>query len=85
MTYDGAMAAGRDAATRAGTHYRRLFAVLRFPARGIEAEAEHLRHVEQAGESGETPFIAILGLILFLLPILLVVGGLSFGAYYLAR
>jgi len=79
------MAAGRDAATHAGTLYRKMFAVLRIPVRKIEAEAEHLREVEQTGESGETPFIAILGLILFLFPIFLLMAGLAFAAYYLAR
>jgi hypothetical protein len=79
------MAAGRDAATHAGTLYRKTFAVLRIPVRKIEAEAEHLREVEQTGESGETPFIAILGLILFLFPIFLLMAGLAFAAYYLAR
>lgn len=84
-TYDGAMAAGRDAATHAATLYRRMFAALRLRVREIEAEAGHLRRVEQAGESGETPFIAILGLLFFLIPIVLLVGGLAFAAYYLAR
>ena len=79
------MTAGRDAATHAGTLYRKVFSVLRIPVRKIEAEAEHLREVEQAGESGEAPFIAILGLILFLLPIFLLMAGLAFAAYYLAR
>jgi hypothetical protein len=84
-TYDGAMAAGKDAATHAGTLYRRVFAVLRHPVQKIEAEAEHLREVEQAGESGETPFIAILGIILFLIPLFLLIAGLAFALYYLAR
>jgi hypothetical protein len=84
-TYDGAMAAGRDAATHAGTLYRKAFALLRRPVQEIEAEAEHLHEVEQAGDSGETPFIAILGLILFLVPLFLLMAGLSFAAYYLAR
>jgi hypothetical protein len=79
------MAAGRDAATHAGTLYRKMFAALRLRVREIEAEAEHLREVEQKGESGEAPLIAMLGLILFLLPIFLLVAGLSFAAYYIAR
>ena len=79
------MAVGRDAATHAGTLYRKLFAALRLRMREIEAEAEHLREVERAGESGETPFIAILGILLFLIPIVLLIGGLAFAAYYLAR
>jgi hypothetical protein len=79
------MAGGRDAARHAGTLYRKALTRLRHPVRGIEAEAEHLREVEQEGESGETPFIAILGIILFLLPIVVLVLGLAFAAYYLAR
>jgi hypothetical protein len=39
------------------------------PVEKLEAEARHLRAVEQRGESGVTPFIAIGGLILSLLPI----------------
>lgn len=52
--------------------------------RGAGAEAGHLHAVEQAGEAWETPFIAILGLFLFFLPIFLVMLGLAFAAYYLA-
>lgn len=81
-TYDAEMA---NAAQRAATLYRKLFAALGFPVRKIEDEAEHLHEVEQAGESGETPFIAILGLILFLIPIFLLMLGLALAAYYLAR
>jgi hypothetical protein len=40
------------------------------------------RDVEREGESGEAPFIAILGVVLFLLPIVL---GLAFAVYFLAR
>jgi hypothetical protein len=78
------MAAGRDAARHAGTRYRKAFNRLRHAVREIEAEVEHLREVEREGESGETPFIAILGTILFLLPIVVLVLGLAFAAYYLA-
>jgi hypothetical protein len=79
------MAVGRDATRHAGTLYRKALTRLRHPVREIEAEAEHLREVEREGESGETPFIAILGIILFLLPIVVLVLGLAFAAYYLAR
>jgi hypothetical protein len=78
------MAAGRHAARHAGTLYRKTFGWLRHPVREIEAEAEHLHEVEQKGESAETPLIAILGVILFLLPIVLFVLGLAFAAYYLS-
>ena len=57
---------------------------MRHPVRTIEAEAEHLREVEREGESAETPFVAILGIVLFLLPIVAIVLGLSFAAYYIA-
>jgi hypothetical protein len=54
------------------------------PVREIEAEAEHLHEIEQEGESPATPFIAILGVFLFLLPIVLVLLGIAFAAYLLA-
>jgi hypothetical protein len=79
------MAAGRDAATHAGSLYRKVFSFLRRPVQGIEAEAEHLIDVEREGESEATPFIAIVGIILFLIPIFLVILGLSLAAYYLAK
>jgi hypothetical protein len=83
--YDGAMAVARDAAAHAGTLYGRMFRALGLPVRAIEAEAAHLHRIEQAGESGETPFIAILGVVFFLLPIFLTMLGVAFAAYYLAR
>jgi hypothetical protein len=79
------MAASRDAAAQAGTLYRKAFGVFRRPVQGIAAEAEHLHEVERKGESETTPFIAIMGVILFLAPIVLVILGLSFAAYYLAK
>ena len=80
------MAAGRDVARHAGTRYRKTFAaVLRHPVREVEAEVAHLHEVERAGESAETPLIAFLGLILFLLPIFLFMLGVAFAAYYIAR
>ncbi len=79
------MATGRHAVSHAGTLYRKTYAAVRHPVRGVEAEAAHLHDVEQAGESGRTPLIAILGLLLFLVPIFLLIVGLSFAAYYLAR
>ena len=62
---------------------RTLHAPLRL-IRDAEVEAHHLHAVEQKGDAGEIPFIAILGLILFLLPVFLVMLGLAFAAYYLA-
>jgi hypothetical protein len=43
-----------------------------------------LHALERKGDSGETPFIAILGLFLFFLPVFLVIAALAFTAYYLA-
>jgi hypothetical protein len=57
---------------------------LRHPVREVEAEAHHLHEIEREGERGETPFIAILGMVIFLLPIVVLVLGLAFAAYYLA-
>lgn len=75
----------RAAATHAGSLYRKAFGFLRRPVQGIEAEAEHLLEVEREGESETTPFIAIFGIVLFLVPIFLVILGLSLAAYYLAK
>ena len=80
-----AMAAGRDAAAHAGNRFRKLFAWLRHPLSRIEVEADHLREVERAGESGETPYIVMLGLLFFLVPLFLLLVGLAFAGYYLAR
>jgi nitrogen fixation/metabolism regulation signal transduction histidine kinase len=69
----------------AGGLYRKTFdAVVRRPVQKIEAEAEHLVEVERIGDSPETPFIAILGVVLFLLPILTIMLGLAFAAYFLS-
>jgi hypothetical protein len=79
------MSSRRAATTHARTLYRKAFGFLRQPVQGIEAEAEHLLEVERKGESETTPLIAIFGIILFLAPIVLLVLGLSFAAYYLAK
>jgi hypothetical protein len=51
----------------------------------VPAEARHLHAVEQEGESGETPFLALLGVSVFLvLPVFLAMVGLAVAAYYLA-
>ena len=51
--------------------------------REIEDEGRHLHEVERVGESGATPFIALLGLIPFLALVLVVMMGLAFAAYFL--
>jgi len=53
------------------------------PVRNIESEARHLHEVGQVGEGGVTPFVAILGVFLFLVPIFALMLGLAFAAYYL--
>ena len=75
--------AGRAAIHAASLYRRTLHGVLRL-IRSAEAEAHHLHAVEQKGEAVETPFIAILGLTLFFLPVFLVMTALAFAAYYLA-
>lgn len=70
--------AGRVAAG----HYGRAFNRVRHPVRSLETEAQHLHEVEEAGESGTTPFIAILGLVFFLGSIFAVMLGLALIAYY---
>jgi hypothetical protein len=72
------------ATKHAGGLYRKTFAAVRRPVRRIEAEAEHLYEVERIGDSPETPFIAILGVVLFLLPIFTLMLGLAFAAYFLS-
>lgn len=73
-----------DMARHAGGLYRRALRRGERPVEKLESEAHHLHEIEQRGESGATPFIAIGGLILFLLPIFLVLLGLALAAYYLA-
>jgi hypothetical protein len=77
------MALASGSARHAAGLYRTTWAGVRRRVRKVEAEAEHLYETERVGESPETPFIALLGVVLFLLPIVAVLLGLSFGAYYL--
>jgi hypothetical protein len=74
---------GRAGTRHAGSLYRRAFRGALHPIRKIEAETHHLRQVERVGDLGQTPFIAILGIFLFLLPIVGLIVGLAFAAYYL--
>jgi hypothetical protein len=57
----------------------------RHPIQAIEARARHLHEVERLGESSEAPLIAILGLVIFFVCAFVIMTGLSFAAYYLAR
>jgi hypothetical protein len=76
-------AAGRAAKHAWGLYGRTLHGALKL-IRGAEAESRHLYVVEEKGEAGETPFIVLLGLVLFFLPVFLVMLGLALAAYYLA-
>jgi hypothetical protein len=78
------MGAFTGAMQHAGVRYKRTYGLLRHPIRGAETEAHHLYEIEQAGESGETPFIVILGLVFFLGSIFVVLLGIALAAYYLA-
>jgi hypothetical protein len=68
----------------AGGRYRSLGRTVARPFRAAEHEVDHLHEVERKGESGETPFIAIAGLIVFLGSIFVVILGLAMLAYWLA-
>jgi hypothetical protein len=54
------------------------------PIEKLEHRAQHLHEIEHLGESAAAPLIAILGLVLFFATVCIVVGALSFAAYYLA-
>src|SRR5262249_50279679 len=72
-----------EAAKYAGGMYGTAGRRLRHPARSVEDEAKHLHQGELGGETGETPFPAILGLILFSVPLGIAMGLLAFGAAWL--
>ena len=55
------------------------------PFRTIELEAHHLHEVEQVGESEWTPWIALLGLVLFFVPVFVLMTALTFAAAHLAQ
>jgi hypothetical protein len=75
------MAVARDALRHAGGIYRK---VLPWGVRHPVHEVEHLQEIEHQGTSAATPLVAILGVALFLLPIVLLILGLAFAAFYLA-
>ena len=57
----------------------------RRPIRTIEREAHHLHEVEQAGASEYTPWIAILGLVLFFVPVFVFMTAIAFTAAHFAQ
>ena len=76
---------GRAAARHAGRLYRRSFRGTLRSFRRAEAKARELEEIEHDGYAGETPYIAILGVFLFLAPIFVFILGLSFLAYYVIK
>jgi hypothetical protein len=76
---------GARATSHAAGLYRKAFNWITRPFRKLEDEVHHLEDVERAGQSAETPAIAFLGIFLFLLPIFVLMLGLAFAAYYIAK
>ena len=74
-----------SAMRHAGSLYSRGFRWVLRPIQEVEAEAHHLHEVEKVGESGETPFIAILGVFLFLVPVAASMMLVALAATYLAH
>jgi hypothetical protein len=74
---------GARATSHAAGLYRKAFNWIARPFRKLEDEVHHLEDVERAGQSAETP--AFLGIFLFLLPIFILMLGLAFAAYYIAK
>lgn len=72
-----------DSAEHARGRYAKAFGRLKHPVTAVEAEAHHLHEVESAGESGETPYIAILGLFLFIAPIFIAFVAIVLAVYFL--
>jgi len=50
----------------------------------IEREAQHLHQIEHEGESEWTPWLALLGLVLFFIPAIVLLTLLTFAVYHLA-
>jgi len=55
------------------------------PVRAIEREAHQLHELEREGESEWTPWIALLGLVLFFTPIAVLMMALTLAASYVAH
>ncbi len=55
------------------------------PVRAIDHEAQHLHEVEHVGESEWTPWIAILGLVLFFALVIALMTALTFAVSSLAH
>lgn len=51
---------------------------------GVGEELHHLHEIAERGDAGATPAIALGEVLLFLIPVVAVVLGVAFAAYYLA-
>jgi hypothetical protein len=71
------MNALRTAARRSAARWQHFFGAWRPLAENVEAEAGHLHRLELDGESAATPFVAMLEVALFLLPVVVVVIAVS--------
>jgi hypothetical protein len=78
------MNAPAKAAHHAAPLYRRPFAAARHELDALESEARRLHQVELEGQSPSTPFLALFGLVLFLMPLFCVVLGLALLAAWIA-
>ena len=52
--------------------------------RRLEQRAHDLHEREYEGETAATPLLAVAGIVLFLVPVVLLVGGTALALYYLA-
>ena len=71
-----------DSGGHARRRYASVFRGLKRPVIAVDAEAHHLHEVELAGESAETPYIVMLGLVLFIAPIFIVFLAIVFAMYF---
>lgn len=53
--------------------------------RKLERRAHELHEIENEGESNATPILAGLGVLMLVVPVLALMLGLAFGAYYVFR
>ncbi len=65
------------------TNHPSAKAELRHPVRSVLDEAHVLAEIERDGDSGETPFLALLGVASFVLPIGAAMMALAFAAAWI--
>jgi len=62
----------------------KVYEVAHLTVRQLQQEAHKLHEEEFEGESAATPLLAIAGVLMVVVPVVLLVLGLTFAAYYLA-